>query len=147
MPSPGLTAVRLQAGPTVLRVAFGDPAEMQDTPEAKLALFGPRKVVAYVARHRPAQALYLFRTAPANDVGVQLRHVSRPVDLFYVAHTHRTIEKATTALRAIARRRGADGVDKLPDVFWLRLADFIERRGWRIVYYVTRLLADQPAGV
>jgi hypothetical protein len=141
-----MTAVRLQAGPTLLSVAFGAPAELQDIPKAKLALFGPRQVVAYLARNRPAQALYLFRTAPANDVGIRLRHVSRPVDLFYVAHTHRTIEKATIALQAIVARRGAAGVDELPDIFWLRLADFIERRGWRIVYYVTRMLAEQRAG-
>lgn len=146
MPSTAMTAVRLQAGPTVLSVAFGAPAALQDAPRAKLALFGPRMVVAYLARHRPAQALYLFRTAPANGFGVRLRHVSQPVDLFYVAHTHRTVEKATIALQAIATRRGPAGVDELPDVFWLRLADFIERRGWRIVYYVTRLLAELPAG-
>jgi hypothetical protein len=141
-----MTAVRLQAGPTLLSVAFGAPAELQNIPKAKLALFGPRRIVAYLARNRPAQALYLFRTTPANDFGVRLRHVSHPVDLFYVARTHRTIDKTTIALQAIAARRGDAGVDELPDIFWLRLADFIERRGWRIVYYVTRLLAEQPAG-
>jgi hypothetical protein len=140
-----MTAVRLQTGPTVLSVAFGAPAELRDTCQIKLALFGPRKVVAYLARRPPAQALYLFRTAPANDVGVRLRHVSQPVDLFYVAHTRRTIRKATIALKAIAARRGAAGVDELPDVFWLRLADFLSRREWRIVYYVTQMLKEQPS--
>ena len=141
-----MTAVRLQAGPTILSVAFGAPVELRDTRRAKLAVFGPRKVVAYLARRPPAQALYLFRTAPANDAGVRLRHVSRTVDLFYVANTRRTIRKATIALKAIASRRGAAGVDELPDVFWLRLADFLNRREWRIVYYVTRMLDEQAAG-
>ncbi|SRR5579871_608353 len=139
-----MTAVSLQTGPTILSVAFGAPSELRDTCHTRLAIFGPRKVVAYLARRPPAQALYIFRTAPANDVGVRLRHVSQPVDLFYVARTRRTIRKSTIALKAVAARMGAAGVDGLPDVFWLRLADFLNRREWRIVYYVTRLLAEQP---
>ena len=138
-----MTAVRLQAGPTLLSVAFGAPTELRTSRHGKVALFGPKKIVAYVARHPPVQALYLFRTTPANDAGVRLRNVSHPVDLLYVASTYRTVRKATLALAAISDRIGPAGVDALPDLFWLRLADVIERRGRHVVYYVTNMLAEQ----
>ena len=138
-----MTAVRLQTGHIILSVAFGSPAELRNRRHGKVALFGPNKIVAYVARHPPVQALYLFRTTPANDAGVRLRNVSHPVDLLYVASTYRTVRKATLALAAISDRIGAAAVDALPDLFWLRLADVIERRGRQVVYYVTHMLAEQ----
>jgi hypothetical protein len=138
-----MTAVRLQTGHIILSVAFGAPAKLRNSRHGKLALFGPNKIVAYVARHPPVQALYLFRTSPANDVGVRLRNVSHPVDLLYVASTYRTVRKVTLALDAIADRIGAAGLDALPDVFWLRLADVIERRGRQVIYYVAHMLAEQ----
>jgi hypothetical protein len=92
---------------------------------------------------RPISAQLGIRTSPANDAGVRLRNVSHRVDLLYVASTYRTVRKATLALDAIADRIGAAGVDALPDVFWLRLADVIERRGRRVIYYVAHMLAER----
>jgi hypothetical protein len=141
-----MTAVRLQTSPLALTVAFGSPAALLEDQRGKLALFGPHHVVAYLARHPPHRALYLFRTGPANDVATPLRHVSEPVNLLYVARTRRTVDKATTALNTLQRRLGVAGVDALPDLFWHQLADFIERRGGKIVYFVTGLLARAQRG-
>jgi hypothetical protein len=135
-----VTAVRLQSAPTRLSVTFGAPAELRAGPGCKLALFGPNKVVAYLARHPPSRALYLFRTSPRPGAATHLRNVSEPVTLLYVAQTWRAFEKTTTALNVLKRRIGDDGIDALPDLFWYQLADFIERRGQQIVLHVTRLL-------
>jgi hypothetical protein len=140
-----MTAVRLQTAPVVLTVAFGAPAALRDDHLGQVAVFAPNKVVAYLARHPPYRALYLFRTAPANDA-TQLRYVSEPVNLLYVATTRRTVDKATVALNALQRRLGAAAVDALPDLFWHQLADFIERRGSKIVYFVSRLLERSARG-
>lgn len=135
-----MTAVRLQTSPVRLSVTFGAPAELRAGRGCKLALFGPNKVVAYLARHPPSRALYLFRTSPQPGVASQLRHVSKPVTLLYIAHTRRAVDKTTVALNVLKQRIGFDGIDALPDLFWYQLADFIERRGQQIVLHVTRLL-------
>jgi hypothetical protein len=44
------------------------------------------------------------------------------------------------ALRFLKGEIGEAAIDTLPDIFWLRLADCIERRGGEIVYYVRSLL-------
>ena len=59
-----MTALRLQTAPVALTVAFGSPTALHDDQLGKMAVFGPNKVVAYLARHPPYRALYLFRTAP-----------------------------------------------------------------------------------
>ena len=136
-----MTAVRLQTAPARLSVTFGVPAELRAGRDCKLALFGPNKVVGYLARHPPARALYLFRTSPKPGAGAtRLRNVSEPVTLLYIAQTWRAFEKTTVALNVLKRRLGFDGIDALPDLFWYQLADFIERRGQQIVLHVTRLL-------
>jgi hypothetical protein len=135
-----MTAVRLQIAPTRLSVAFGAPAELRSGRSFNLALFGPNKVVAYLARHPPARALYLFRTSPHPGTASHLRNVSKPVTLLYVAHTRRAGDKTAVALNVLRRSIGFDGIDALPDLFWYQLADFIERRGQQIVTHVTRLL-------
>jgi hypothetical protein len=141
-----MTAVRLQTAPVVLTVTFGSPAALHDDQLGQVAVFAPNKVVAYLARHPPYRALYLFRTAPDNDAATELRYVSEPVNLLYVATTRRTVDKATVALNALQRRLGVDGVDALPDLFWHQLADFIERRGSKIVYFVSHLLERARRG-
>ena len=144
--SAAMTAVRLQTAPVALTVAFGSPTALHDDQLGKTAVFGPNKVVAYLARHPPYRALYLFRTAPPTDAATQLRYVSEPVNLLYVATTRRTVDKATVALNALQRRLGGAAVDALPDLFWHQLADFIERRGSKIVYFVSRLLERARRG-
>jgi hypothetical protein len=135
-----VTAVRLQTSPVRLSVTFGAPAELRADRGCKLALFGPNKVVAYLARHPPSRALYLFRTTPQPGTATHLRNVSQPVTLLYIAHTWRAFDKTTVALNVLKRRIGFAGIDALPDLFWYQLADFIERRGQQIVLHVTRLL-------
>ena len=135
-----MTAVRLQTAPIRLSVAFGAPSELRPARRGALALFPPHRVVGYFVRCPPWRALYLFRTSPAPDVATRLRGVSQPVNLLYIAQTRRTIDKTMAALNVLKQRIGLPGVDALPDLFWLQLADFIERQGQRIVYYVTRLL-------
>ena len=113
---------------------------MRDAGTLKLAVFPPHKVVAYLAHHPPARALYVFKTSPTPATAVRLRYVSEPVDLLYVASTRRAADKATVALHVIERRIGSDGMSALPNLFWYRLADVVERRGRRVMYFVTRLL-------
>jgi hypothetical protein len=139
-----MTAVRLQAAPTRLSVAFGAPSEVRSGKRGTLALFPPNRVVGYFVRHPPSQALYLFRTSPAPAAATRLRGVSKPINLLYIAQTRRTVDKTTVALNLLKQHIGLHGVDALPDLFWFQLADFIERRGQRIVYYVTRLLERHP---
>jgi hypothetical protein len=139
-----VTAVRLQTTPTLLSVAFGAPSELRSAIRGNLALFPPNRVVGYFVRHPPWQALYLFRTSPAPAAATRLRGVSKPVNLLYIAQTRRTVDKTTVALNVLKQRIGLDGVDALPDLFWFQLADFIERRGQKIVCYVTRLLDRHP---
>lgn len=138
-----MTTLRLQTAPTRLNVTFGVPAELRVERGCKLALFGPNKVVAYLARHPPARALYLFRTSPRPGTATHLRNVSKPVTLFYIAHTSRTFHKTTAALNVLQQRIGFAAIDALPDLFWYQLADLIERRGLQIVDHVTRLLERQ----
>jgi hypothetical protein len=142
-----MTAVRLQAAPVALSLAFGSPAALLADHRGQLAVFGAKKLVGYLARHPPYRALYIFRTSPANDVATSLRYVSEPVNLLYVATTRRKVDKATAALNALQRRLGDGGVDDLPDLFWHQLADFIERRGSKIVYFVSRLLERRGRGL
>jgi hypothetical protein len=140
-----VTAVRIQTTPARCSVVFGSPSELQATSTGKLAIFGPEKIVAYFAQRSPWQALYLFRTSPPPGSATCIRGVSEPVSLLYVAQTRRTVDKTNAALHVLKRRIGEGGIDALPEIFWLRLADFIERRGQKILYYVTRLLEYEPA--
>jgi len=138
-----MTSLLLQMAPTQLTVAFGTPDALREAQGCTHAFYRHGRVVAYLARHAPAQALYLFRTAEPSRASNHLRHVSHPVKLLYVANTRRTATKATTALNVLRKRLGDSGVDALPDIFWLRLADFIERRGKSIAGQVTALLDRQ----
>jgi hypothetical protein len=138
-----MTGVLLRAGPTELIVTFGEPDAIQHAQGRSLALYRPGRLVAYLARHAPSQALYIFRTDASRRAPNRLRHVSQPVRLLYVANTRRTASKATTALNLLQKRLGAAGVDTLPDLFWFQLGDFIERRGKRIAGCVTSLLDRQ----
>jgi hypothetical protein len=139
-----VTAVRLQGAPARCSIAFGSFVDFESTDRGKLALFGPRKIVAYAVKYSPCQALYLFRTPPTTaETGTRLRGVSTPVNLLYVATTRRTADKTLAALKELRRRVGDPGIDALPDIFWLRLSDFIDRRGQKILYFVTQLLARQ----
>ncbi len=135
-----MTGVRLQETPTELSVVFGTPDTLQETPGSSDAFYRHGRVVAYLARHAPAQALYIFKTTEQPRASNRLRHVSRPVKLLYVASARRTATKAITAINVLRKRLGDAGIDALPDVFWLRLADFVERRGKRIAGDVTTLL-------
>ncbi|HVV53332.1 MAG TPA: hypothetical protein VHO06_26990 [Polyangia bacterium] len=119
---------------------FGAPDAVQEARGRAHAFYRGGRVVAYMARHAPSEALYLFKTTDPPHGSNRLRHVSHPVKLLYVATTRRTTTKAITALNVLRRRLGDAGVDALPDVFWLRLVDFIERRGKRIAGHVTALL-------
>lgn len=139
-----MTAVRLQTLPIRLNLAFGAPSEVRPAKRGKLALFPPDSVVGYVVRSPPWQALYLFRTSPAAGAATRLRGVSNPVNLLYIAQTRRTVDKTTVALNVLRQRIGFPGIDALPDLFWLQLADFIERHGQRVAYHVTRLLKRYP---
>lgn len=138
-----MTSVLLQAAPTELTVAYGKPDAIEDTRGRSLAFYRPGRLVAYLARHPPSQALYLFRTAASRRGCNPLRHVSEPVRLLYVARTRRTAKKTTAALNILKRRLGDAGVDALPELFWLQLGDFVERRGLRIAGYVASLLDRQ----
>jgi hypothetical protein len=138
-----MTGVLLQTTPTELSVAYGTPDDERDAQGRRQALYRPGRLVAYLARNPPTQALYLFKTAGDPGGTDRLRHVSHPVRLLYVANTSRTAGKAATALRVLRKRIGDAGIDALPDIFWLRLADFIERRGKKIAGYVTALLDRQ----
>jgi hypothetical protein len=135
-----MTDVLLQTAPTELSVAFGTPDAVREGQGHSHAVYRQGRVVAYMARHAPAQALYLFKTASPSRASTRLRHVSHPVKLLYVANTRRTATKALTALNVLRKRLGDAGVDALPDVFWLRLTDFIERRGKRIAGHAMALL-------
>jgi hypothetical protein len=135
-----LTAVHLRTKPAVCTVSFGTYSEVRVTERGRFAIFGPRKIVAYLVQVAPYRALYLFRTTPPPDTAQRLRGVSAPVDLVYVAGTRRTADKTMAALRFLKEEIGETAIDALPDIFWLRLADSIERRGGEIVYYVRSLL-------
>ena len=137
-----MTSVLLQTAPTLL-AAFGTPDALREAEGRTHALYSHGRVVAYLARQERAQALYVFKTAIQPRASDRLRHVSQPVRLLYVANTRRTTSKTTVALNVLKKRLGDAGVDALPDIFWLRLADFIERRGKRIAGYVTALLDRQ----
>ena len=141
-----MTAVRIQTSPARCSVAFGSYSVLQPTKSGNLALFAAEKVVAYYIQYSPHRALYLFRTSPLPGSATRLRGVSQPVNLLYVASTRRTVEKTTIALRFLDRQVGPAAIDSLPDIFWFRLADCIERRGWTIVPYVTDLLALDATG-
>jgi hypothetical protein len=127
----------------VLIVTFGEPDAIQHAKGRSLALYRPRRLVAYLARHAPSQALYLFKTDASRRAPNRLRTVSQPVRLLYVANTRRTASKATTALNLLKKRLGNAAVDALPDLFWCQLGDFIDRRGKRIAGYVTSLIDRQ----
>ncbi len=139
-----MTRVRLEATPTQLSVVFGTPDALHEVQGSTQGFYRHGRVVAYVARHSPALALYLFKTAEPPRVSNRLRHVSHPVNLLYVANTRRTVTKAITAINVLRKRLGDGGVDALPDVFWLRLADCVERRGKRIAGHVMALLDRLP---
>jgi hypothetical protein len=134
------TAVHLRTKPAVCTVSFGTYSEVRVTERARFAIFGPRKIVAYLVQVAPYRALYVFRTTPPTGTAERLRGVSAPVDLLYVANTRRTADKTMAALRFLKEEIGEAAIDALPDIFWLRLADSIERRGGEIVYYVRSLL-------
>ncbi|HZL18813.1 MAG TPA: hypothetical protein VFG23_13810 [Polyangia bacterium] len=93
----------------------------------------------------PWQALYLFRTTATEDSATYLKGVSAPVNLLYVANTRRTADKTLTALRGLRAQIGESGIDALPDIYWLRLVDHIERRGRQILSHATQLLAAGAA--
>lgn len=138
-----MVAVSIQAFPARCTVAFGSISELRTVPPDKLAIFAPGKIVAYAVKCAPWQALYLFRTTATKDSASHLKGVSEPVNLLYVANTRRTVDKTLTALRGLRARIGDSGIDALPDIYWLRLVDHIERRGRHILSHATRLL---PAG-
>jgi hypothetical protein len=125
--------VSIQAFPARCGVAFGSMSELRTTPLGKLAIFAPGKIIAYAIRCRPWQALYLFRTTATEDSATHLKGVSEPVNLLYVANARRTVDKTLTALRGLRGRIGDSGIDALPDLYWLRLVDHIERRGRQIL--------------
>jgi hypothetical protein len=135
-----VTAVQLRTRPAVCTVTFGTYSQLQVTERGRFAIFGPRKIVAYLVQAAPYRALYLFRTTPPPDTAQRLRGVSAPVDLLYVADTRRRVDKTMAALRFLKGEIGEAAIDTLPDIFWLRLADSIDRRGGEIVYYVRSLL-------
>jgi hypothetical protein len=135
-----VVTVRLQTAPARCSVAFGAVTEVQTAERGQLAIFAPDKVVAYAVRCSPWQALYLFRTSATAETATRLKGVSAPVNLLYVATTRRTVGKTLSALHGLRRRIGDRGIDELPDLFWLRLADFIERRGQKILCYAAQLL-------
>jgi hypothetical protein len=136
-----VVAVSIQAFPARCSVAFGSMSELRTTPPGKLAIFSPGKIVAYAIKCPPWQALYLFRTTGTEDSATHLKGVSEPVNLLYVANTRRTVDKTLTALRGLRGRIGESGIDALPDIYWLRLADYIDRRGRQILSHATRLLS------
>ena len=138
-----VTTVLLAPAPIDLSLPFGPPDATSDEAGRALALFGPGRVVAYLARQPPVRALYLFKTGTQSSAPNRLRHVSRPVKLLYVAATRRTATKATTALKVLRKQVGDEGVDGLPNLFWLPLADFIERRGRSIARQAAPLLDAQ----
>ena len=80
-PTPGEPAGISGMQPAQLRVAFGAPAELQDAPTAKLALFGPRKVVAYLAESLklPANKITLL-VAPAASMAGNFQVVARALE-------------------------------------------------------------------
>jgi hypothetical protein len=94
----------------------------------------------------PYRALYLFRTTPPPDTAQRLRGVSAPVDLLYVADTRRRVDKTMAALRFLKGEIGEAAIDTLPDIFWLRLADSIDRhrRGNRLLRQIPARL-QRPA--
>ena len=135
-----MVEVSLQSFPARCSVAFGSISELRTTPPRKLAIFAPGKLVAYTVKCPPWQALYLFRTTATEDSATHLKGVSEPVNLLYVANTRRTVDKTLTALRGLRVCIGEPGIDALPDIYWLRLVDYIERRSRRILSHATRLL-------
>ena len=140
-----MVAVSIQAFPARCSVAFGSVSELRSVPPDKLALFPPGKIVAYSIKCAPWQALYLFRTTATEDSATHLKGVSEPVNLLYVANTRRTVDKTLTALRGLRGQIGESGIDALPDIYWLRLVDYIERRGRHILSHATRLLSASAA--
>jgi len=135
-----MVAVRIQTAPARCSVAFGSFFELQSVARGKLAIFAPDKIVAYAVKCAPWQALYLFRTSADAETATTLRGVSAPVNLLYVANTRRTVGKTLSALYGLRRRIGDTGIDALPDIYWLRLVDFIERPGQQILYHAAQLL-------
>lgn len=140
-----MVAVSIQAYPARCSVAFGSISELRTIPPDKLAIFAPGKIVAYAVKCAPWQALYLFRTTATEDSATHLKGVSEPVNLLYVANTRRTADKTLTALRGLRACIGEAGIDALPDIYWLRLVDHIERRGRQILSHATRLLEASAA--
>jgi hypothetical protein len=138
-----LTAVRIGSGWPRLSVAFGNPLALEPRERPRRALFQHHQVVGYLVEWPPRRALYLFRIVSLAESTTSLSGVSDPVALLAVARTTRTIAKTRAALRYVARRTSAPAVDDLPDGFWLRLADFIDRRGYEIVPHVVALLEAQ----
>jgi hypothetical protein len=121
-------------------IAFGQMATLGSQQRPSRALFRPGQVVAYLVEQAPRRALYLFRVGAGAGATTRLPGVSSRVTLFAVARTARTVAKARTVLRYLARRRGAGGVDTLPEGFWLRVADLIDRRRYDIVPMAAALL-------
>jgi hypothetical protein len=140
-----VVAVSIEVFPARCSVAFGSISELRSIPPGKLAIFAPGKIVAYAIRCPPWQALYLFRTTATEDSATHLKGVSEPVNLLYVANTRRTVDKTLTALRGLRGRIGESSIDALPDIYWLRLADHIERRGRHILSHAIRLLKASAA--
>src|SRR4051812_40199384 len=79
---PSVTRVFLQTAPTELSIAFGAPDALEEADGQTMALFRPGRLVAYLARHEPTQALYIFKTTSKARGSNRLRHVSQPVKLF-----------------------------------------------------------------
>jgi hypothetical protein len=140
-----VVAVCIQTFPARCSVAFGSISELRSNPPGKLAIFAPDKIVAYAVKCSPWQALYLFRTTADAETATNLKGVSAPVNLLYVANTGRTVDKTLSALRGLRHRIGEPGIDALPDIFWLRLVDFIERRGQPILHHAIQLLERSAA--
>lgn len=138
-----MTSLLLGTHPIGLSVAFGTPDALRTVGGRAVALFRPERLVAYLVRYDHAQALYLLKTDASRRARTRLRNVSHPIRLFYVAKTRRTASKTLRAINLLKRRLAADSVDALPDLFWLQLADFCERRGKRVASYVTAVLDRQ----
>ena len=140
-----LTAVRIQTGPPRCSIVFGRPAAFEPAQRPARVLFRPGQVVAYLIEQPPRRALYLFRVGAGVGATTRLPGISSRVSLFAVATTARTVAKARTVLRYLARHRGPAGIDALPDSLWLRLADVIVRRRYDILPVAASLLDPADA--
>lgn len=142
------TSVRVrEQGRTRRRLIYGLVTQrLQLEGREHQVLLPPDRLAGYLVTRDRARALFFFRTGSGPLATTVISGVHPKVRLLFVASTARSVIKATNSLRHLARVEALD-VDSLPDGFWLRLADFVQRpRPRHILPEVDALLRQQRRG-